>query len=172
MSVLSHQSIRSLLTAPNPLLSDYLDLDTQIQSNGFDLTLQQIERFQSPAHVSIENTGRKLPVTEKFEFDDSGVAHLTPGPYLITLNEVVALPTDIMALGKPRSSLLRSGVTINNAVWDAGYQGRSQALLVVYNPYGFSIAQNARVLQLIFMRLDTPTNAPYSGVYQKEHISP
>ena len=33
-----------------------------------------------------------------------------------------------MALGFARSSLLRSGCGIQNAVWDAGYHGRSEAL--------------------------------------------
>jgi len=76
-----------------------------------------------------------------------------------------------MALGKSRSSLLRGGVTIHNAVWDAGYHGRSQALLMVYNPYGFSVAQNARVLQLVFLTLDAATSVPYNGAFQGENLS-
>ena len=63
-----------------------------------------------------------------------------------------------MALGKPRSSLLRSGVAIHNAVWDAGYQGRSQALLVVYHPRGFTLSRDARVLQLVFFLLAHPVD--------------
>jgi len=74
-----------------------------------------------------------------------------------------------MALGRPRSSLLRCGVTVGTAVWDAGYEGRSQSLLVVYNPRGFRLQKNARVAQLIFMRLSGKTEG-YKGAYQGENI--
>jgi dUTP pyrophosphatase len=96
--------------------------------------------------------------------------HLAPGPYRITLNEAVNLPLNVMALGKPRSSLLRSGVAIHNAVWDAGYHGRSQALLVVYNPGGFDIQRNTRVLQLVFFRLERGLSEGYQGRYQGENL--
>ena len=75
-----------------------------------------------------------------------------------------------MALGKPRSSLLRSGVAIHNAVWDAGYQGRSQALMVVYNPHGFTIARDARILQLVFFTLEAATATPYRGLFHQERL--
>jgi dUTP pyrophosphatase len=89
---------------------------------------------------------------------------------LITLNEVVALPLDIMALGRPRSSLLRSGVSIHTAVWDAGYQGRSQALLVVHHPEGYRVRKGARLLQLVFWRLAMPVDQGYQGTYQRENL--
>jgi dUTP pyrophosphatase len=171
MGALSHQAIRSLLNGSTPLLSGYRDVEQQLQPNGFDMTLQSVERFQSDAHLATDNAERRLPDTQETAFDASGVVHLDPGPYLITLNEVVNLPLDLMALGKPRSSLLRSGVSIHNAVWDAGYHGRSQALLMVYNPHGFSVAQNARVLQLVFLTLDAATSVPYDGIFQGENLS-
>mgnify|MGYP000103041915 CR=1 FL=1 len=63
----------------------------------------------------------------------------------------------------------RCGVTIHTAVWDAGYSGRSEALLVVYNPAGFRVRRGARVLQLVFLGLDAPT-LPYDGRYQGENV--
>jgi dUTP pyrophosphatase len=93
---------------------------------------------------------------------------LSPGPYLITYNEIVNLPKHIMALGRPRSSLLRCGVSVGMAVWDAGYRGRSQSLLVVHNPQGFRVQQNARVSQLVFMEM-TGESAGYQGIYQNEN---
>jgi dUTP pyrophosphatase len=75
-----------------------------------------------------------------------------------------------MALGRPRSSLLRSGGAIHTAVWDAGYHGRSQALLVVYNPQGFRVQRDARLLQLVFFRLEQPVRAGYQGRYLGEGL--
>jgi dUTP pyrophosphatase len=102
-------------------------------------------------------------------FDGSGNLDLVPGIYMITYNEIVHLPRDLMALGRPRSSLLRCGVTIGTAVWDAGYAGRSQSMLVVYNKQGFRVEKNARITQLVFLEL-TGESAGYNGIYQGENI--
>jgi dUTP pyrophosphatase len=58
---------------------------------------------------------------------------------------------------------------VGTAVWDAGYSGRSQSLMVVYNSQGFHLQRNARVLQLVFLRLSQETDG-YEGAYQGENI--
>jgi len=110
-----------------------------------------------------------VPDLAPLVFDGLGFIDLMPGAYIITYNEIVHLPKNIMALGRPRSSLLRCGVTVDTAVWDAGYSGRSQSLMVVYNPQGFRLQRNARVAQLIFLRLSRKTEG-YHGAYQGENI--
>jgi len=95
---------------------------------------------------------------------------LIPGAYIITYNEIIHLPKNIMALAAPRSSLLRCGVTVNTAVWDTGYSGRSQSLMVVYNPQGFRIQRNARIVQLVFFQVTQETEG-YHGAYQQENIN-
>ncbi len=75
-----------------------------------------------------------------------------------------------MALAATRSSLLRCGVSIQTAVWDAGYSGRSQALMIIHNPQGFKIFQNARFIQLVFFHLGKQVSEGYKGIFQKENI--
>ncbi len=99
-------------------------------------------------------------------FDGLGRVDLLPGCYLVTYNEVVNLPKNIMALAMPRSSLLRCGVSIHNAVWDAGYSGRSQSLLVVYNPQGFRLHRNARIVQMVFFLLSREVAQGYQGCFK------
>jgi len=82
---------------------------------------------------------------------------------------VVNLPLNVMALGRPRSSLNRCGASIHSAVWDAGYSGRSQSLLVVYNNQGFRLHKNARIMQLVFMYTSADVGRGYSGKYQHEN---
>jgi len=118
------------------------------------------------------NAGRVLSVTEPLSFDDDGGITLYQGPYLITHNEVVNLPKNMMALARPRSSLLRCGVSIHTAVWDAGYSGRSQSLLVVYNQSGFRLYKNARVIQMVFFYLTSAVKEGYGGIFQGENIRP
>jgi dUTP pyrophosphatase len=102
-------------------------------------------------------------------FDGLDFIDLMPGAYIVSYNEIVHLPRDVMALARPRSSLLRCGVTINTAVWDAGYSGRSQSLMVVHNPHGVRLQRNARLMQLVFLQLTRETEG-YQGVYQGENI--
>lgn len=168
--ILSGDQIRARITSGDPLISEFFDLDSQVQPNGFDLTLAEIHRYLGPGTVTCDNSGRRLPDLAKLVADDDGCFSLSPGPYHIVYNEVVALPTDLMALGRPRSSLNRSGVTIHTAVWDAGYRGRSTSLLVVANPFGFRIERGARLLQLIFCGLSHPAVEGYQGLYQGENI--
>ena len=131
--MLDRGSILDLVQNSPPLLAGFPSLDQQLQPNGFDLTLCQVARLTSAGYMGSRPDQRGLSDTEPLEFDRMGWLRLAAGSYLITFNEVVHLPLDLMALGRPRSSLLRSGVSIHTAVWDAGYQGRSQALFSVYN---------------------------------------
>lgn len=169
MAVLSGQDIQRLLAQSPPLVEGWLDLETQLQANGFDLTLRDIALPQSAGKITVANSQRVLPDLSPLVFDGTGYVELIPGTYIITYNEIVHLPRNIMALARPRSSLLRCGVTVGTAVWDAGYSGRSQSLLVVYNPRGFCLQRNARIVQLVFFELTGETEG-YNGIYQGENI--
>jgi dUTP pyrophosphatase len=165
---LSKNYIEELLRGKPPLIAEYLNLKEQLQPNGFDLTLKQVSVLQDNGCVVKSNKDRRVCRLSPLSFDGLGYIDLPPGVYSITFNEVVNLPTNVMALATPRSSLLRCGVTVNTAVWDAGYSGRSESLLVVYNPRGFRLQQDARVIQLIFFSLSDKTEG-YRGTYQGEN---
>jgi dUTP pyrophosphatase len=169
MAVLSGREIRRLLRAKPPLVEGWLDLEAQVQANGFDLTLRDIALMKSPGRIAVDNRDRIVSGLTPLSFDAEGYLDLAAGVYMITYNEIVHLPKDIMALGRPRSSLLRCGVSVGTAVWDAGYEGRSQSLFIVHNPHGFRVQRNARITQLVFLTL-TGESEGYKGVYQGENI--
>jgi len=166
--VLSREQIAGLLDADPPLVHGLRDREAQLQPNGIDLTLASVATFRGPGTLAVDNRDRRLPEADELEFDARGGLTLEPGPYLIRLNETVNLRADTMAYARPRSSLLRSGVAVHTAVWDAGYSGRGVALLVVYNPAGFRVERDARIVQLVFHRLDTATASGYRGAYHGE----
>jgi dUTP diphosphatase len=168
--VLSKEQIRDRILAEPALVGDFLDLDAQLQPNGFDLTLQEVSRFLGSGTLARGNAGRILPELAPLPVGQDGFYELPPGAYHVAYNEVVNLPTDLMALGRPRSSLNRSGVTVHTAVWDAGYHGRSTSLLVVANPGGFRIEPGARLTQLVFLGLSQPAREGYRGAYQGENL--
>jgi dUTP diphosphatase len=168
-AILSAQEIHRLLKQKPPLIEGYINLEEQMQPNGIDLTLREIALLQSSGRITVQNSQRVVSDLAPLYFDRLGFIDLIPGAYIITYNEIVHLPKNIMALARPRSSLLRCGVTVGTAVWDAGYSGRSQSLMVVYNPQGFRLQRDARIVQLIFFRLSQKT-AGYQGIYQGENI--
>ena len=168
-SLLGRETNRSSIEATPPLIEGAVDLDTQLQPNGFDVTLHSVSRFTTAGSIDFLNVTRDLSEAEMLPFSPDNLIELKPGPYLVTFNELVNIPLGIAALGRTRSSLLRCGVALHTAVWDAGYQGRSQSLLQVLNPEGFTIQRNARIMQLVFFHLDRPAKVGYRGVYQGEN---
>lgn len=160
----------ALLARDPPLVEGLIAASEQVQPNGIDLTLQSVARFPSYGELGAAAQSRVLPEPVPLDFAPDGFLELLPHCYLITFNEIVHIPGNMMALGKPRSSLLRSGVSIETAVWDAGYSGRSQALMVVHNPFGFRLQRNARVMQLVFFTVSGDTFGGYSGRFQSENL--
>jgi dUTP pyrophosphatase len=169
VAVLSKHDIHSLLQQEPPLIEGYINLEEQVQPNGVDLTLREVALLQSSGKIAVKDSQRLVSDLAPLVFDGMGFIDLVAGAYIITYNEIVHLPKNIMALAMPRSSLLRCGVTVNTAVWDAGYSGRSQSLMIVYNPQGFRLQRNARIVQLVFLELAQETEG-YQGVYQRENI--
>ena len=152
------------------LVESMINPEMQTQMCGVELTLQKIERFLTAGAVAFDNKERKLPETELVNFDEMGWIELTAGSYLVTFNEIVNIPKDVTAMARARSTLLRCGATLETALWDPGYRGRSQSLLVVYNPQGLKLKKNARLMQLVFMRLENEAEKLYSGKYQGENM--
>ena len=166
---LSASTIRALLAQDPPLIAPVADLDAQVQPNGMDLTLESVWRLHGIGALGLDNADRTLPDRRPIEPEADGWYTLGPGTYIIRLAETVALPLDMMAFGRPRSSLLRCGAALHTAVWDAGYRGRSESLLIVYAEAGVRLERGTRVMQLVFVRLDSFTHA-YAGAYQRENI--
>lgn len=168
--MLNREEIKRLI-CENSLVSGYIDLDTQLTPNGIDLTVSQIWRFAGEGCLDFSNKERVLPEymlmqpQKKTAGDAFGWWRLEPGAYKIVTNEAVALPRDLIGIAFPRSSLLRMGMFTQTGVWDAGFQGRSEFILLVQNPQGARIKQNARVVQLMFTRI-TETERGYDGKYQ------
>ncbi|WP_048098325.1 deoxyuridine 5'-triphosphate nucleotidohydrolase [Archaeoglobus sulfaticallidus] len=167
-SVLSAEDILKRIRNEN-LITDYIDLETQIQPNGFDCTLKKVSRIKGMGRIDFDNSERVIPETLEIEFDENGWVFLEKGVYRATLNEIVSLSEDIMAFARPRSTLIRSGANVLTAVWDAGYRGRSEVGIVVYNSEGIMLKKDARIVQLVFIKL-TERTKPYNGVYLNENI--
>ena len=144
------------------MISEYKDVAMQLQPNGFDLTVKNVSLYYGSGTIDFDSTEREMP--EYIAIQNWRSLHLEFGAYLIDFNEKLEIPNDIIALGYTRSSLLRMGASIPSAVFDAGFKGYSQGMLIVNNKHGLNIHKNARVLQLIFLDREDD-NSFYNGEY-------
>ncbi len=166
--MLNSKAIRQLIETKQ-LITGYLDLEKQLQPAGFDMSLKEIHAYWGAGAVDFDNKERKLAPTRQLMPDAEGWYTIPQGCYMIVYNEAVKMPLNVVALARSRSTVLRNAAAIETAVWDPGYQGRSSSLLVVHNPHGIRLKQDARVAQLVFYSTDEVEKG-YSGVYQNERI--
>ncbi len=169
MAVLSREELRAALSADPPLVEGIDDLATQLQPNGIDLRIERVQRLTSPALLGASDAVREPAGREDVAADPDGWWDLRQGAYVITYREKVNLPSNLTAFVHPRSSLLRSGVVLYGAVWDAGYSGRGEGLLAVMDKVGYRLQRGARIAQLVFVRLTEGTREGYAGRYQGEN---
>ena len=167
--VLTGSRIRELLKVRPPLVECMVDPKLQVQENGVELTVREVHQWTGRGAISLRNEERELATCTPLQFDKTGWLSLSTGSYKVVYNEIVNIPKHLIAVGRPRSSLLRSGATIASAVWDAGYSGRGESLLLVRNPHGLRLERHARVLQLLFFRLTEMVGRGYQGTYQSEN---
>lgn len=141
---------------------------SQFQPCGIDITLKEAYRFKSPGTIDFDNKERKISDVEPISFNSDRVT-LASGAYKVMFNEYVKIPKDVAAFCFPRSSLLRCGVSLECAVWDPGYEGRSEALLIVRNEHGVTLKKNAKIGQMVFIRLSESASSVYEGKYKGEN---
>ncbi|KAF8519754.1 deoxyuridine 5'-triphosphate nucleotidohydrolase [Hysterangium stoloniferum] len=139
---------------------------SQIQPCGIDLSLRRVLQWTNSGIVDFDNMRRKAASTEDLPFSDSDSVHLSIGAYLLEFNEKVETPLDVIGQIFVRSSLFRSGATVNAGVMDAGYNGAIGAMLQVSNPHGITLHRDAKLAQIVFHELQEKVEG-YSGIYQK-----
>lgn len=169
MIVLSKDILKKFILQEN-LVENYINLDKQLTPNGFDVTVGYIFKFDSVGALDFSNSERVIPQgkiipPEKDKPEDKfGWWELKRGAYKVRTNEVINLSNNLIALAYPRTSLLRMGAFVQNGVWDVGFKGKGEFILVVENPHGIRIKENARIVQLVFLSINATET--YNGIYQ------
>ncbi len=157
-----------MILSPETLLELFnLGID-DIDCAGLKLHLDAIFTFRGRGKLYRDL--KYLPEVEEVKPNDKNIYMLSPGAYKIRYKELVNVPNNAIALAIPRSTLLRMGATIYTAVWDPGYSGRGEGLMVVFNQNGIEIEASAQIAQLIFIYMDKKTSFTYRGSYQYENI--
>ncbi len=104
---------------------------------------------------------------EKIIVGDEGFVIQPKQFVLATTVEYIKLPDYITAFVEGRSSLGRLGLFIENAGWvDAGFEGTITLEFFNANSRPIKIYPGMRICQLVFAKMNTPAERPYSGKYQ------
>ena len=149
------------------LIQNYLDLETQLQPAGFDLTVNGVYRFFGTPRVAFDNSERLLPDYHEVEPIGEWWA-LREGSYHIRFNEVVKIPLDLFAESIHRSTIMREDCETATGNWDPGYTGAGATRLTV-GENGLLLKKNARICQMVFGLVEPPS-AGYDGEYQGENV--
>jgi dUTP pyrophosphatase len=143
--------------------------DEQVQPNGVDLTLETVFEPMEPGRIS--QHGKEIGERQEVEVEEIGehvpdTFYLYRSGYVVRYNETVSIPEDHVGFIFPRSTLLRNACMLNTAVWDAGYEGKGEGFLQVFQD--IQIERGARIGQLVLARADHEDT--YDGDYQGENL--
>ena len=144
------------------LIKLFPDFKELIQPSGIDLRVDEIFIQKSPA--SLIDDEKTLPELEKLK-PPLYVLKSKTG-YLVTIDRKIKIPKGYSMLYLPRSTILRSFVSIHTALGDPGFYGTLQFLLYNYGEYDYTIKQGERIAQAVVFPVTG--SGEYDGSYQEK----
>jgi dCTP deaminase len=98
---------------------------------------------------------------------------LMPGMFALTSSvERFRMPNDVLALVKDKSSWARLGLSVFNTVIEPGWCGFLTLELKNQGSDLLHINSGDPIAQILFERLDEPTERAYDGKYQNQEAGP
>lgn len=143
--------------------------EDMIQMHALDIRIDKVYRIvggffiPEKGKTSQSKKEEMLPVVEP-ALPMREIFSLTPGVYAFDAVQSVEMAEGEAGWLVPRSSLTRNGVDVRSALYDAGYKGGVNGIIVVHNPHGCSIERNARIAQFVIVKAETAKL--YDGQYQ------
>lgn len=135
--------------------------DEQIQPNGIDLTADKLYK-QEAGYIVKDNKD----VGERVERNPTDGKWVLQGPCIVQYGEEICIPDDCIGFVFPRSTLMRNACELHTAVWDSGYRGIGEGLLIPHTET--IIKRGERIAQIVMATCD-PEHL-YDGDYQEEKL--
>jgi dCTP deaminase len=82
------------------------------------------------------------------------------------------LPNDVLAQVCDKSSWARRGIAVQNTIIEPGWRGYLTMELTNHGATPIEIKAGDPIAQIIFFRLEEPTDQPYRGHYQDQERGP
>lgn len=98
---------------------------------------------------------------------------LKPGDCaLASTMEEFNMPNDVCADVKDKSTWARRFVTVQNTFIEPGWRGYLTLEIVNHSQEDVKLERGDPIAQIVFMRLEEPTEQPYNGKYQNQERGP
>lgn len=112
----------------------------------------------------------------RVEFDEDGIQYerlLENGQFLLASTiEEFHMPNDVVGIVHDKSTWARRGLAVQNTVIEPGWSGFLTLELTNHGPESLVIPCGCGIAQIVFHRLDHPTDQPYEGKYQAQRRGP
>ncbi|MCL2157716.1 MAG: deoxyuridine 5'-triphosphate nucleotidohydrolase [Methanobrevibacter sp.] len=141
------------------LFPDFAEL---VQPSGIDLALDEV--FIQKSSGSLIDNEKNLPDIEPLDGPIYTLKSKTA--YLATIDRKIKIPKGYGMLYKPRSTLLRSFVSVQTAVGDPGFFGTLMFLIYNHGDYDYQIKKGDRIAQGVVF--EVKGSGEYKGSYQEE----
>ncbi|MGC9517048.1 MAG: dCTP deaminase [Methanomicrobiales archaeon] len=143
------------------LIKLFPDFKGLIEPSGIDLPLDKVYIQKGPG--SLIDNQKNLPELEEIE---GPLFKLKPKTsYLVTIDRKIKIPKGFSMLYLPRSTLLRSFISIHTAVGDPGFYGTLNFMLYNYGNFDYTIKKGERIAQGVVFNVTG--SGEYNGSYQE-----
>ena len=133
-----------------------------VQPSGIDLPLDKV--YVQKGVGSLIDNEKKLPEIEEPE---GPIFTLKPHTaYLASIDRKIKIPKGYSMLYLPRSTLLRSFVSVQTAVGDPGFFGTLMFMIYNHGDFEFKIKKGDRIAQGVVFEVEG--SGEYNGSYQEE----
>lgn len=143
------------------LFPEYSDT---IQPSGIDLRMDKI--YRQVGSGSLIDNEKNLPEIEELESVDDIYTLEPKTAYSVTIEGKIEIPTGYTMLYLPRSTLLRSFISVHTAVGDPGFYGTLQFMIVNNGQYPYKIKKGERIAQAVVFPVEG--SGKYNGSYQEK----
>lgn len=98
---------------------------------------------------------------------------LMPGEFWLASSlERFQMPNDVLGVVHDKSTWARQGIALQNTVIEPGWSGFLTLEVTNHSQNYIEIESGSPIAQIIFHRLDQPTDRPYRGKYQNQNRGP
>lgn len=140
------------------LFPDFADL---VQPSGIDLALDKI--YTQESEGSLIDNEKNLPDIKEME---GPIYTLKPHTaYLASIDRKVKIPKGYTMLYLPRSTLLRSFISVQTAVGDPGFYGTLMFMIYNHGNFDYKIKKGDRIAQAVVFPVEG--SGEYNGSYQE-----
>ncbi len=173
MSVVSGKEVAKSCSSYRKVNPNGVDLspkEVKMIPRGYKIYLHGEERgYVAP----FESRGRKAQkpnvrdVKEAIAPDAEGFYDFVKGSLYELRFPKVTIPADCTGFAFPRSTVNRLGIIkLESAVFDSGYSG--EPTQTIFTPIDARVHKDEALIQLVFIRNESPARELYNGRYQNE----